>query len=103
METKQALTEARKLIKNKKNWTKGAFARDALDQPVSPFSPNAVCFCGVGALYRVTGCSTFAAPPGYHEICRAARRTNFAGFNDANKRTHAEVLAAFARAIKAAA
>jgi hypothetical protein len=41
-----------KRIKDKKHWTQGYYARDSAKFTVSPNSPNAVCWCSVGALQK---------------------------------------------------
>ncbi len=51
----QALLAARALIANPVTWTTGASARDAGNRPISSMSPDAVCFCAIGAVRR--GCT----------------------------------------------
>ncbi len=46
----QLLQDARALIADPKNWTQGAYARDKDGINVGTSSPQAVCFCGNGAL-----------------------------------------------------
>lgn len=53
------LEEARELILDPKHWTKHVSARDVHGVPVSSFDTNAVCFCSVGALDRVSANSDF--------------------------------------------
>jgi hypothetical protein len=36
-------------------WTQGALARDAVGQEVEPDSPDAVCWCLIGAMQRGAG------------------------------------------------
>lgn len=50
---KQALIDARDLIADPERWTKHTFARDAKGKEVDPKSPDATCFCGLGALIKV--------------------------------------------------
>lgn len=61
-----------------------------------------MCFCALGALQAVTG-STFSASDRF--LDQAAREHSYqsaTGFNDAEGRTQAEVLALFDRAIQLA-
>src|SRR6185369_4319666 len=44
------LTEARKKIENKVNWTKGALAKDMRNRVVNMLSPNACKWCALGAI-----------------------------------------------------
>ena len=43
---------AREIIQSPENWTPTASARDQSDRAVSPLSPRATMFCGLGALVR---------------------------------------------------
>lgn len=54
MKNSEILTQARKLIENEENWTHYNLARDPSSKPVDPTSPDAVCFCSVGAVAKVT-------------------------------------------------
>lgn len=53
MSTKQILQEAYNLIENPEHWTQVVLARDTDGNSVEPCDPTAVCFCAIGALYRV--------------------------------------------------
>ena len=90
------LREARKLIEKPEAWAQGESARDASGRRVPIQDPKAVCFCAVGAIWKVS-----------HESHSDARRAlaqvvgnAVAFFNDSH--THAEVLAAFDAAISRA-
>ncbi len=48
------LRAAKALISKPEAWTQHSDARDAQRRKVSVRSPAAVCFCGYGALIRVT-------------------------------------------------
>lgn len=92
----EILKEARAIIATPGKWTKGEFARDKEGNKVGICSPDASQFCAVGAINRIgraAGDVTFA---------RAAfLEAEPAGvwFNDHPNTTHADVLAAFDRAI----
>jgi hypothetical protein len=96
MNTVQILIAARALIANSENWTKRFMARDKDGKPVRSTVPEAVCWCALGALRRICG-STFGEPA---EILNEEMGFSITAFNDLH--THAEVLAAFDRAIAAA-
>lgn len=49
------LKNALQLIENPETWCKGARARNKDGQEVPVMSESAVCFCSRGALYRVVG------------------------------------------------
>jgi len=54
------IRDARDLISDESRWTRGSFARDRQGYYVQTKSPEAVCWCAVGALIK-------CIPPGYHE------------------------------------
>lgn len=86
------LKEGRALIADPLNWTTGTRARNSKGTSVSPFSPEAVCWCSTGAIEKVTvkeGKNLDA----YHEARDALRNEIWLpvwAFND--KCTHAQVL-----------
>lgn len=111
--TKQTLTDARNLLATK-GWTTNALAADAEKGEVSPLSPNATCYCMLGAIYAaiyydpdITG---YVAEKS-SESCKAETlldqtlRTYFefgegvVEFNDAKASTVDDVLDVFDRAI----
>jgi hypothetical protein len=51
---KQLLIEAKALIEKPENWTRGVMARGKAGVEVAPESPEATCFCAMGALYRAS-------------------------------------------------
>lgn len=50
----EILTGVRDLLSDPERWTQGASARDAKGEPIDLYSEDAVCFCAVGAFYRVS-------------------------------------------------
>jgi hypothetical protein len=53
MSTKEILIAARAILADPAHWTKNTFARDRNNEPIDPTSPDAVCFCAVGAIKKV--------------------------------------------------
>ena len=105
------LREARALIE--RGWTQGVDARDAFGEECDPYCDDAECFCANGAMCRAFARVTLSdrdivrdAEAILNEaIGRPARNAvdwPFIDWNDAPERTHAEVLAAFDKAIELA-
>jgi hypothetical protein len=102
------LRAARARIADPAHWTKGAFARTAnvsLDERgtgCNAVDPRATCWCAEGAIRFVTNDDRHA-----HEAVGKllelavdpGGRLSIATFNDSSGTTHADVLAAFDRAI----
>ena len=95
------LRAARAKIERPEAWMKGNFARDKRKLATDSNALNAVCWDSAGAVY--------ATPFNINMHILAIlllRKTlgvsSITAWNDASKRTHAEVLAAFDRAILAA-
>lgn len=82
------------LIKSKEHWTQGDSARDRVGWDVGALSPDAVCWCSLGATMKVLG----PDPTPYrrqnmaiiHDALRTAMIGNIADFNDHH--THEEVM-----------
>lgn len=97
MNTREILIQARSFIDTPEKWTKGHYALNANGKPVSEQGDEAVCFCTAGALNR-------AGDNGYvkQKLARLAEDRGYMGvanFNDANRTTHADVMALFDKAI----
>ena len=92
------LTKARDLISDERRWCKGTLARGWLDVPVTIQSRFARRFCAIGAIYRAG--RELGLPVA--DACSALEwqtvRT-IPYWNDARRRTHADVVAAFDAAI----
>lgn len=91
----RVLRRARPLIAA--GWTQYAFAKDDVGATVNSSSPNAVCWCSLGAInasIEMTGEYDAAK----NVLSRVAGE-NIGVWNDAPGRTQAEVLALFDRAI----
>lgn len=103
----QVLRKARALVV--KGWTRKAYARDKWRHRVDINSPRATCFCGDGAVRKVTGLvdisrGPFNKPTPIYSRVRAALDGAIGGlfpeFNDSH--TKDDVVAAFDKAIKVA-
>lgn len=101
-ETARVLREARKLIERPEAWTRGAFARSSAQWPVASDDAEAACWCIHGAINRISriACREDGAMDAKIAL-RNALPASIALFNDDPSTTHADVLAAFDRAIAA--
>lgn len=97
MTPKQILTQARELISDPKRWTKGYFAKTALGAPCGSLSDRAICWCISGAINKV---SEFKNHQVAYDRLRLVVGPLITQFNDDPKTTHADVIAAFDRAIE---
>lgn len=103
------LKAARGLISEPSKWTTGSWARDEKGAMAFPSDEWGVCWCALGAINRVVdfteqvtnAAHLLATEIGYPEPWLAAHEV-ITSWNDAEGRTHAEVLAAFDAAIAAA-
>lgn len=93
----ETLRRARALIERPEAWTTGELARDASRNRCEVDDPCATCWCAEGALLAAGGSAAFEAA---FAFLRAQVPKQLHRFND--ERTHADVLAAFDRAISAA-
>ena len=106
MSAKEILVAARELLSDPDHWTKLVLAKTVNNEPKEPTDPEAVCWCSIGALYKVTGISV-SLPDSSATIVYAAQRKleealgNDLGideFNDCSE--HKEVLELFDKAIQ---
>ena len=98
MKPSEALRKARELLTPEGAWTKRKAARDRLGNEVYAADPDAVCYCSYGAIWH------FELSGSLEDrledfLFQAIDGLPIAQWNDADNRTHAEVLAAFDRAI----
>lgn len=96
----QILQEARELISDPGRWTQRAFARNSRGKEVGFSDKDACRFSGLGAVYRTSQDDTQRSLA--HSLLNRACRRIFWVWQDMPKRTHAQVLAAFDRAIELA-
>ena len=102
--TAEELRKARALIDAPEKWTRGAFARDADGCEVSFFDGSICALCMAGAIRVASGESLWWKTPAHealHRVLRLNRCDSVAIFNDDPKTAHADVMAAFDRAIEA--
>lgn len=93
MNAAEILRAARAKIDAPEKWTKGESARDASGRGVFSNSPAAVCFCSIGAIGNIIDSTPM-------DIFRKAIGCGcISDWNDHKDRTHADVLAAFDKAI----
>ena len=106
MKTSKFLLTAKKFIDAPEKWTQGSDARTEDGIGVSARSIRAVCYCSVGALQKLHDPIDFYDDTNRHEMAAykylriAMRNRNIAEFNDCH--THAEVMAAWDKAIQLA-
>ena len=98
METKEILQKARDLITDPDKWTQKAYAKDSKGMTVSLWSKEATCWCALGALYSFNEDGIFELPGDTHSRLQDHAGRDIVSFNDNS--THAEVLAAYDRAIE---
>ena len=94
------LERARELISDPERWTQRAFARNSVGEATSASGPGATCWCALGAIAREEGRSGSGAVRQLREgagLHGTGTYLGIADFNDVS--THAEVLAAFDKAI----
>ena len=93
------LRAAKARIATPERWTRGRMARDEDGNGVQSVSEHACAWCSIGAVEAETGASTSALVRALRALNRAIDNKPIDDWNDAPGRTHAEVLAAFDRAI----
>ena len=89
---KEILSAARAIIANEENWTQGRYAKDKDGSSIGVNCSSAVCFCSIGAIYKIT-----MSPSHAMEVLRKHMGDSIMAFNDGH--THKEVLAAWDEAI----
>jgi len=97
MNTKQVLQAAYDLIGDKRRWTQGQFARDVSGSSVPPNDPRAVCWCGGGAIMKVSRDNDMAWTA-LQYACSFKYKENIVGVND--EQGYAAIRRMFRKAIK---
>jgi hypothetical protein len=95
----EALRAARELLSDPKRWTKFSMAKNAKKIDVSPFSDEAVCFCSLGALERVSDCPVTQGDASYKHLKKGANRGWVDTWNDDPDTTHRDIIKGFDLAI----
>lgn len=100
----QQLRAARKLLTARSRWTKGYYARNLQGEITEPNSRDAVCFCSLGAMRKVSGSQHSLA---LSFLYKAVEKIDgpcatVASYNDNDKTAHADVLKLFDVAIEIA-
>ncbi len=94
------LRAARERISDPARWTKHVEARNASGKECFPQSETAVCWCGVGAIWAESFTSDWDVDRMTAQMTLAAMtKRSVSDFNDDPTTTHADVLAAFDKAI----
>lgn len=101
----EILIAAKAVISDPENWTIGFIARDVNGNPAGAKQSNAVCWCSVGAYYKVVADidTETNASIAFNCLVRAAESFAFdsvAGMNDSNN--HATVMSVWDKAIELA-
>ena len=100
--TLQILRKARKLIEKPERWCKGDAAKDRAGENEDVMSRKAAAFCMAGAVVRASGgwCREYYTARDHVEAVIGSHALDaLAEWNDAPRRTHAQVLRAFDKAI----
>ena len=94
--TKPVLRAARKLVEKPENWTQCVGAETSEGMAVVCTDPKATCFCINGAVARVLGFIDWRKAA---DVLKSEGMVAYADeihvFNDADERTHTEILAYF--------
>lgn len=95
----EILKAARALILDPQAWTQNVSARNQHGVPVDVSSPQATCFCALGAIFSLTNDFGHedAVEALSHEVWKQGCGIFVAEFNDTH--THTEVIALFDKAI----
>jgi hypothetical protein len=97
MKDSELFAGMRELLADPKRWTKGEAARNASGYFTPPFEREAVCWCLLGAAAKVVGSDSifkdvFNTVSCYMQVTNTSYTFTHA-WNDADERTHADVLA----------
>lgn len=97
----EILLAGRELISMPERWTKHHYARDSTGRERLSSDQAAICWCSIGAISKA-GEGHPISKWGARTILRDAIGGTISQFNDAETTTHADVLAAWDRAIERA-
>jgi hypothetical protein len=95
------LRKTRDILRAKKRWTQGTFAKDANGLPVHSLNKDAVCFCLSGALNKASKSRGWEGEArGF--ILECIDLKSLILYNDDTTRKHSEIVATLNAAIKLA-
>ena len=102
MKPSELLTKAKAVIADPRRWVQGVYAKDAEGQVIGTLSPDAVCWCSLGALEKVAHeentYSTHSTAAGY--LSKVSDECGYSGIPDFNDNSsHKIVMRAWDRAI----
>ena len=105
MKPSELLIKAKAVIADPKHWTQDVYAKDAKGHHTGPSTPDAVCWCSVGALDKVAheenAYSTHLTTAGYLDV--VSDECGYSGIPDFNDNSsHEAVMKAWDKAIKLA-
>lgn len=93
----------RDLLSPRHSWTKGDMALDWTGRVVGPCEEEAVAFCVLGGIRRVTGQNNLRRYLDLRNVvCEAIEAPMIGDWNDAPWRTHRQVKKALRRAVRLA-
>ena len=97
-ETAEILRRAKARIALPSQWVQGCLAVDAAGEPIQPGDPSACAWCALGSIVADGFDESLGARKAFGD---AVGQRYFSRFNDSETTTHADILAAFDRAIAA--
>ena len=105
MKPSELLIKAKAVIADPKHWTQDVYAKDAEGRATKTLSPDAACWCSLGALEKVAPGedthSTRSAAAGY--LLNVSIECGYTGIPDFNDNSsHEAVMKAWDKAIKLA-
>ena len=105
MKPSELLIKAQAVIADPRRWTQDVYAKDAEGQVTKTLSPDAACWCSLGALEKVAHeentYSTRSAAAGY--LSKVSDEGGYSGIPDFNDNSsHETVMKAWDKAIKLA-
>jgi hypothetical protein len=100
LSTREVLVEARRLIEDPSNWSQRKFACTETGRSCGIVSPRAVAWCAEGACVLAARRAQYGELYLIDKLSEAIGNGSVSLFNDSS--SHADVLAAFDRAIEAA-
>ena len=108
MKVSEFLIKAKSFIEKPENWTQGWYAKNSAGEEISAASPEATCWCSLGALrkaaitedrYAIKEVKSIAVER-LHYVIESLGGNGISNFNDHND--HETVMKVWDRAIKAA-